>query len=409
MQRVKVLLIAVLLASATSTTAVDLEVTHLWTSGGDAAAVSQFAKALNEKTSHRWVDGAIAGAGGAAIPIIISRILGGDPMAATQLNHGRQSEELIEAGLMTDLTSVADRDGWRDLVNPPALLDACTFEGRIYCVPVNIHSTQWLWLSHAAFDKAGVAVPSNWDEFAAAAPALEKAGILPLAMGQQGWQQSIAVGTLEIALAGLDAWRQVNIERNAEIAAGPIYAGVFESAAKARDLARNSKIQDWNLATNLVITDKAGGQIMGDWAQGEFQLAGEVAGKDYSCLPGLGVNAVLDTGGDAFYFPEIDDPEIKAAQLELASLLMSPEVQVAFNLAKGSLPVRSDIDMSAANECMQKGMEILRTGGVLPSADMNFTPDTTIQLEELMAEFWSTDMSPADAQVRYASIIDDAD
>jgi len=168
-------------------------------------------------------------------------------------------------------------------------------------------------------------------------------------------------------------------------------------------------VQDWNLATNMVITDKAGGQIMGDWAQGEFQVAGEVAGKDYSCLPGLGFNEVLDTGGDAFYFPNIDDPEIKAAQLELASLLISPEVQVAFNLQKGSLPVRGDIDMSSANDCMQKGLKILADGGVLPSGDMALTPDTSTQIEELMAEFWSGDMSAKDAQKRYASIIESAD
>ena len=53
----------------------------------------------------------------------------------------------------------------------------------------------------------------------------------------------------------------------------------------------------------LVINGQAGGQIMGDWAQGEFQVAGQVAGKDYTCLPGLGLNAVIATGGDAFYFP----------------------------------------------------------------------------------------------------------
>ena len=29
---------------------------------------------------------------------------------------------------------------------------------------------------------------------------------------------------------------------------------------------------------------------MGDWAQGEFAVAEQVAGEDYSCLPGLGVN-----------------------------------------------------------------------------------------------------------------------
>jgi glucose/mannose transport system substrate-binding protein len=403
------LLAATAFSCATAASAAELEVTHWWTSGGESAAVKEFARALNEKTEHKWIDGAIAGSGGVARPIIISRILGGDPMAATQLNHGRQAEELIEAGMMTDLTEVAEAQGWRNIVNPVALLDSCTFEGRIYCVPINIHSAQWLWVSHGAFEKAGVPVPKNWDEFVAAAPNLESNGIVPLAMGQQGWQQNIAFGTLTIAIAGVENWREVNLNKNADVAGGEAYGKVFKAVADARELARKSNVQDWNLATNMVITDKAGGQIMGDWAQGEFQVAGEVAGKDYSCLPGLGFNEILDTGGDAFYFPKIDDPEIKAAQLELASLLISPEVQVAFNLAKGSLPVRGDIDMSLANDCMQKGLKILADGGILPSGDMALTPDTSTQIEELMAEFWSSDMSAEDAQARYASIIVSAD
>ncbi|AZV78063.1 carbohydrate ABC transporter substrate-binding protein [Parasedimentitalea marina] len=403
------LLSAAAIICASSAGAADLEVTHWWTSGGEAAAVSEFAKAFTEKTDHNWVDGAIAGSGGTARPIIISRIIGGDPMAATQLNHGRQSEELIEAGLMTDLTEIAEAGGWKDLVNPSALLDACTFEGRIYCVPVNIHSAQWLWLSHDAFAKAGVAVPQDWHEFVAAAPALEKAGLVPLAMGQQGWQQNIAFGTLTIAIAGIDDWREVSVNKNADVAAGGSYTAVFEAAASARELARDSNVQDWNLATNMVISGKAGGQIMGDWAQGEFQVAGQVAGDDYTCLPGLGINQILDTGGDAFYFPKVDDPAVQAAQLELATLLISPEVQVAFNLAKGSLPVRGDIDMSSANSCMQKGLQILADGGVLPSNDMNLSADTTTQVEDLMAEFWASDLSAADAQARYVDIIARAD
>jgi glucose/mannose transport system substrate-binding protein len=44
-------------------------------------------------------------------------------------------------------------------------------------------------------------------------------------------------------------------------------------------MAAGSNVQDWNQATNLVITGQAGGQIMGDWAQGEFQVAGQVAGR----------------------------------------------------------------------------------------------------------------------------------
>ena len=74
--------------------ATELEVTHWWTSGGEAAAVKVFADAF-DAGGDTWVDGAIAGSGGVARPIIISRILGGKPMGATQLNHGRQAEELV--------------------------------------------------------------------------------------------------------------------------------------------------------------------------------------------------------------------------------------------------------------------------------------------------------------------------
>ena len=402
------LLAATAMISASAASAVELEVTHWWTSGGEAAAVSKFADAWNA-TGNTWLDGAIAGSGGTARPIIISRIIGGDPMGATQMNHGRQAEELIEAGMMLDLSDVAEAGGWKDIVNPSALLDSCTLDGKIFCVPVNIHSGQWIWLSHAAYETAGVPVPTDWNEFVASAPKLQAAGILPLAMGQQGWQQNLAFGAITIAVAGTEAWREVTVNKNADVARGPEYTAVFEAVANARELARGSNVQDWNQATNMVITGTAGAQLMGDWAQGEFAVAEQVEGVDYSCLPGLGLNEVLDTGGDAFYFPLNDDPEITAAQKELAALLISPEVQVSFNLAKGSLPVRGDIDMSSANGCMQKGLGILADGGILPSGDQSLSADTQTQIEDLMAQFWSGDMAAADAQESYAELIANAD
>ncbi|WP_417270475.1 ABC transporter substrate-binding protein [Celeribacter sp.] len=410
MKLVKALLSATAITAAASAVhATDLEVTHWWTSGGEAAAVAEFAKAFNEKTDHTWVDGAIAGGGSTARPIMISRILGGDPMAATQFNHGRQAQELIEAGLMLDLTDVAEAEGWKDVIHPSSLLDSCTLDGRIYCVPVNIHSWQWLWLNNGAFEKVGKPVPSNWDEYVDAMPALEEAGIVPLAMGGQPWQSSGAFGVMAIALAGPDAWLAVNKDKDADVAAGDAYKKVFEAAAAAREYSKNTNVQDWNLATAMVIEGTAAGQIMGDWAQGEFAVAEKVAGTDYTCLPGLGVNELIDTAGDAFYFPKNDDPEVEAAQKELAALMLSKEVQVAFNLKKGSLPVRGDVDLSAANDCMKKGLKILADGNTVPSGDMLLSPDTSGQIEDLMTEFWSSDMSAADAQATYASIIAKAD
>lgn len=403
------LLAATAMVCANAATATDLEVTHWWTSGGEAAAVAEFAKAFNDGGDN-WVDGAIAGSGGVARPIIVSRIIGGDPMGATQLNHGRQAEELVEAGLMLDLTDIAEAEGWADVVNPVRLLDACTLDGKVYCVPVNIHSPQWLWLSHDAFAKAGIGVPSNWNEFVASAPALRDAGVIPLAMGQQPWQTDLAFGALLVAVAGQDVYIDILSNKNAEVAAGPDAAKAFEAFAAARLLSDGSNVQDWNQATNMVITGQAGGQLMGDWAQGEFQVAEQVAGEDYTCLPGLGVNEIIATGGDAFYFPKTDDPEVTAAQKRMASMMISKEVQVAFNLKKGSLPIRGDVDLAAANDCMKKGLKILAAGNILPDGVNAWTADTAGQIGDLMVEFWNdSDITAADAQARYAAIIEDAD
>jgi glucose/mannose transport system substrate-binding protein len=398
-------LTAVLCASvAMPAMATELEVTHWWTSGGEAAAVAELAKAF-DASGDKWVDGAIAGGGGTARPIMISRITGGDPMGATQFNHGQQALELVEAGLMLDLTDVAEANNWKEIIFPPSLLDSCTVDGKIYCAPVNIHSPEWLWLSNKVYEDIGIPVPTTWTEFVATADQVRAAGKVPLALGDQPWQSNLAFGALTIGVGGLDLWKKVNIDKDMTAAAGPEMAAVFQAAADARALAVGSNVQDWNQATNLVITDMAAGQIMGDWAQGEFQVAQEVAGKDYTCLPGLGMNEYISTGGDAFYFPKNDDPEIEAAQKRLAALLVSPEVQVAFNLKKGSLPIRGDIDLAAANDCMKKGLEILAGGNIVPAGDQVWSPDTVKQAEDLMVEFWKSDLAPADAQAKWVEIL----
>jgi glucose/mannose transport system substrate-binding protein len=213
-----------------------------------------------------------------------------------------------------------------------------------------------------------------------------------------------------LSLGSEDLYMQVYADKDAEAAAGPEVAEIFAAADQARQMAEGSNVQDWNQATNMVITDAAGGQIMGDWAQGEFQVAGEVAGEDYTCLPGLGVNEVLSTAGDAFYFPMLDDEELSAAQAELASVMFSPETQVAFNLKKGSLPIRLDVDLNAANDCMKKGIEILKAGNTVPATTQLNSEDTNTQINDLFVEFFSDDsITPEDAQARFVEIIKNAD
>jgi glucose/mannose transport system substrate-binding protein len=90
--------------------------------------------------------------------------------------------------------------------------------------------------------------------------------------------------------------------------------------------------------------------------------------------------------------------------------MFNKDTQLAFNLKKGSLPIRKDVDLTAANDCMKKGLAILAAGNTVVSTNQLISPDTNTQLEGLMTEFFS-DMSitPEDAQARFAEIIATAD
>jgi glucose/mannose transport system substrate-binding protein len=391
--------------------AVELEVTHWWTSGGEAAAVAEFAKAV-EAAGIKWKDGAIAG-GDNARQIILSRISGGDPMGATQLNTGRDAEDLVKAGLMTDLTPLAEKEGWKNFIRPAKLLDSCTYDGKIYCVPVNIHSFQWMWLNRHVFEKNGLKVPANWNEFAAEAPKLKEKGVTPLAVGGEPWQINGMAGVFIVSFGGVDLYKKIFVDKSAEAAASPEITKIFEALGSARSMVDDGFVgRSWNDAAAMVINGTAGAQIMGDWAQGEFSVANQVAGKDYDCLPGLGMQTVLDTGGDAFYFPKPKDnnQEIVDAQLKMASILVSKDTQVAFNLKKGSLPIRGDVNLDAANDCMKKGIKILEDpANILPSGEQAFSSDTQKQLEDMWVEFFNTpEMSVEDAQARFVEIIKEA-
>jgi glucose/mannose transport system substrate-binding protein len=388
----------------------DLEVTHWWTSGGEAAAVAEFAKAF-DATGNKWVDGAIAGSGDTARPIIISRILGGNPMGATQLNPGKDADELIAAGLMQDLTDLATKEEWAKILRPASQLASCTVDGKVYCVPVNLHSAQWMWVNRKVFEDNGMAVPANFAELMADAPKLQELGIQPLSLAQ-GWPVGLLVNDLLVAIAGVDNFVKVYKDRDMAIATGPEFAKVFEAVAAARQFAPADKmVPQWNEAVGLVIQGKAAANIMGDWAGGEFAVANMVAGKDFDCLPGLGVTPVLNTGGDVFYFPKSADPAVTAAQMTLASTLVTKEVQVAFNLKKGSLPMRADVDLSAANDCMKKGLAILDGPNpvVFPNDSQMIDRDSINQINDLFTEFFAnTEMTAADAQAKFASIIENA-
>jgi len=398
---------AVIVAFAGPAAAADCEVTHWWTSGGEAAAVKVFADSFNNLGGgDKWVDGAIGGSGDTARPIIISRIMGGNPPCATQFNPGKDADDLIAAGLMQDMTELATKENWKGIVRPASQLEGCTKDGKVYCVPVNLHSAQWMWTNRHVYEDAGLTPPTNWAEVVADAPKLREKGIIPLSVAQ-GWPVPLLLTDNIIpGIGGVDLWKALYDTKDPAKIGSPEMRKVLQAMDQARKIVDPAEmVPQWNDAVSLVITGKAGANVMGDWAQGEFQVANQVAGKDYDCLPGLGIHPMLNTGGDVFFFPKSKDPAVTAAQMKMASMMISKPVQVAFNLKKGSLPIRADVDLAQANDCMKKGLKLLDDpANLLPSQAQVADRDYINQIRDVLNEFFTNPDITVD-QVQ-ASLVD---
>jgi glucose/mannose transport system substrate-binding protein len=405
-----VALVASALLASTSVRAAEVEVIHWWTSGGEQAAVSVFAREFEARTEHEWVDTAIAG-GENARSATLQRILGGDPPGAAQFNPGRQYEELIAGGLLLDLTDLSTTENWNGFMRPASTMAACTVDGKVWCVPVNIHSWNWAWASIPAFEKAGVPLPNSFEEFIASAPKLQEAGVIPFAIGGESWQINGAFGVLMTSMLGLEKRAAILRDKDLELAKTELPA-VFEAFRAFKQYSdAGSANRNWNDTTNLVVTDQAALQIMGDWARGEFGVAGEKPGVDYACLALPTSAPTVTTDGDIFLFPKQSDPAVEAAQLEMASMMVNPQVQALFNNAKGSMPIRDDVDMSLADDCMKKGLEIIGNEANIAEASGRWlTPDTNSQFNDLIAQFWAEDsMTVEDAVARYVEVLGAAD
>jgi len=98
---------------------------------------------------------------------------------------------------------------------------------------------------------------------------------------------------------------------------------------------------------------------------------------------------------------------VERAQLKMASMMLNPQVQALFNNAKGSMPVRDDVDMSLADDCMKLGLSIIKDPANIAEATGRWVNnDTNGQMNDLWAQFWADDsMTVEDAQTRFVEII----
>jgi glucose/mannose transport system substrate-binding protein len=335
-----------------------VEVLHWWTSGGEAAALNVL-KGNLEKQGIKWNDMPVAGGGGeAAMTAVRARVTAGNPPTAVQM-LGFDILDWGKQGVVADLNAVAAKEGW-DKTVPTALQKFSKYNGKWIAAPVNIHSTNWVWANKEVLAKAGVTTePKTWDEFIADAQKVQKAGFIAIAHGGQPWQEATIFDGVVMSTGGIDYYRKAFIDLDQKALNSATTEKVFQRMAQIRKLVdKDFSGRDWNVASGMVISGKAGFQIMGDWAKGEFLNAKKVPGKDFLCfrMPGTQGNVSFNT--DQFVMFKVGADKT-AAQEKLASAIMDPGFQSAFNVVKGSVPARTDVPDTAFDACAKKGMKDL--------------------------------------------------
>lgn len=390
LRRMAAMLLAAAAFGAVSTASAEdvgeLEVVHSWTSAGEAAALAVIVEEF-EKAGGKWVDTAVAGIE-AMQTLALNRILGGNPPGSVKYVAGPQMDNLVEAGMLRTLDDVAAEGRWSEVL-PQAFLDAITREGHIYAVPVHNHGQNWMRYSKEVLAKSGVTeVPNNWDDFFAAMDKVKAAGYIPIAVAGQRWLEQVVFNNVLISAAGRDTYLSIFRDLDVEAVRSPEFRKAAEIFGRMRDyLDPGFPGRSWNNTFNLILTNQAAVQFIGDFVKGEILAAGQTPGVEVGCQLTMDGSTFI-ISGDTFVFPKIDDPRVRAAQDLLAKTIVAAETQVPFSRLKGSVPIRTDVDTSSLDQCAQAGIAVLSNPEAqVPTPEMLITPAMRGMMQDAISSF----------------------
>lgn len=331
-----------------------VEVFSWWTGGGEAAGLEAMIDIWNrDHPDIEFVNAAIAGGAGTnAKAVLAQRLEADDPPDSFQGHAGAELSDYILAGQVEDLTFLFDELDLR-AVMPPQLVDQITVDGKIYSVPVNIHRSNVLWYSPAVLEEAGVAtVPATMDEFFAALDLVQATGKTPLVLAEQ-WTVKHLLETVMLGVMGPAAWSAL-WTADADWTSAEVTEALETFDRLLGYVNTDYASLTWQDASQQVADGNAAFNIMGDWADGYFQEIGAVPNEDYGWTATPGAAGVYQWLSDSFTLAK-GAPNRDAA-IEWLKLCASKEGQDAFNPVKGSIPARTDADVSKYGVYLQTAL-----------------------------------------------------
>ncbi|WP_042386348.1 ABC transporter substrate-binding protein [Streptacidiphilus melanogenes] len=328
-----------------SGTPASLEVFSWWTEGGEAAALASLVSEFHVHNPHiDFVNRAVAGGAGAnAKAELARRLKAGNPPDTFQGQAGAMLDDYVDAGQLEDLGFLYRQQGWDRLLSP-TLLQLTQRGGKQWSVPLDIHHINLIWANRRVCDHAGVpTAPASVADFVSALHKVAATGKNPLAISvtpNEIWQLKHLMECLLLAELGAAGWPAL-WRRGGDWGSQPVTAALA-ALREILSLAVNPTAEvTWNQASAMVGNGSAAYQIMGDWTEATFTLAGLSPHRDYAWATAPGTSEAFLFASDCFTLPKgAKDRDAAIAWLVECG---SQAGQDSFTTVKGAIPPRAVI------------------------------------------------------------------
>ncbi|QFJ54471.1 ABC transporter substrate-binding protein [Pseudobutyrivibrio xylanivorans] len=309
------------------------------------------------------------------------------------VSPGPQLTDYVAPGIAAPLDDYLN-DGWKDTFTSDAVFTQQTYDGKIYAVPLNT-AAACCFYNTEMFEKAGVEVPTNWDEMLTACDKLQAAGYTPITISAgTAWCLSMVAGYLCEA-EGVDLSKLA--DGSASWEDGKLEAAATKLVELSKYFQPTAAGDTNDVATANFYNEEAAILIQGSWAIGQIN----------------GENPDFESKCGVFQFPGVKRLIAKSDSLCMSSSTKSPEACAAFmkyftdDTAQkytaevgGKIPVtKVEYDASAAPAQLSYVMDIFENAqGTFGFYNESMpTTETGSHFDDTMVSVFLGDLTPAEA------------
>ncbi len=247
---------------------------HAFTAGAEAPAIKEILDNFNSESEDYTVKD--RGIGNEEhFTVVRTGLAGNNPPDLVHYEGYQQTRDFAKAGKLTDVTDLWEKYQDRFVLKDSAER-ACTYEGKIYCIPYTFHSGFQIYYNADLLAEQGIEPPKDYDEFLAALKTLKGKGITPIAIGaRDGWPAEHWWMNFMVQRCGVDHVYDV-IEGNGAKFTDECFVQASEDLANLAEqgyFSEGAASDDYGAAVSIFSSGKAAFMQTGSWFAAELSEA----------------------------------------------------------------------------------------------------------------------------------------